>query len=84
MASGSTDSISYILLDATKQPSFLSAIDKTGFKSSDNFLVAYKPRKGKFAAFTGDMAMEEVEKFISSVLNGDAQFTRTRQKPVLK
>ena len=69
MASGSTDSISYILLDATKQPSFLSAFDKTGFKSSDNFLVAYKPRKGKFAAFTGDMTME-VEKFISSVLNG--------------
>jgi hypothetical protein len=25
-----------------------------------------------------------VEKFISSVLNGDVQFTKTRQKPVLK
>ncbi|XWS59980.1 hypothetical protein CRYUN_Cryun08bG0168700 [Craigia yunnanensis] len=71
VASGSRDSISYILLDATKQPSFLSAFDKSGFKSSDNFLVAYKARKVKFAAFTGDMAMEEVEKFISSVLNGD-------------
>ncbi|XWS67262.1 hypothetical protein CRYUN_Cryun05aG0272500 [Craigia yunnanensis] len=83
VGSGSRD-VSYILLDATKQPSFLSAFDKSGFKSSENFLVAYKPRKGKFAAFTGDMTMEEVEKFISSVLNGDVQFTRTRQKPVLK
>ncbi|XVE76584.1 hypothetical protein DITRI_Ditri12bG0184900 [Diplodiscus trichospermus] len=84
VASASRDSVSYILLDATKQPSFLSAFDESGFKSSDNFLVAYKPRKGKFAAFTGDMTMEEVEKFISSVLNGDVQFTKTRQKPVLK
>ncbi|OMO84990.1 hypothetical protein CCACVL1_10481 [Corchorus capsularis] len=84
VAAGSKDSISYILLDATKQPSFLSAFDKSGFKSSDNFLVAYKPRKGKFAAFTGDMTIEEVETFISSVLNGDIQFTRTRQKPVVK
>ncbi|OMO97625.1 hypothetical protein COLO4_14502 [Corchorus olitorius] len=84
VAAGSKDSVSYILLDATKQPSFLSAFDKSGFKSSDNFLVAYKPRKGKFAAFTGDMTIEEVETFISSVLNGDIQFTRTRQKPVVK
>ena len=84
VASGSRDSVSYILLDASKQPSFLSAFDKSGFKSSDNFLVAYKPRKGKFSAFTGGMTMEEVEKFISSVLNGDVQFTRTSQKPVLK
>ncbi|XP_022767787.1 dnaJ protein ERDJ3A [Durio zibethinus] len=84
VASGSRDSVSYILLDATKQPSFMSVFDKSGFKSSDNFLVAYKPRKGKFAAFTGDMTMEEVEKFISSVLNGDVKFTRTRQNPILK
>ncbi|XVF76851.1 hypothetical protein PTKIN_Ptkin13bG0300200 [Pterospermum kingtungense] len=84
VASGSRDSVSYMLLDATKQPSFLSAFDKSGFKSSDTFLVAYKPRKGKFAAFTGDTTVEEVEKFISFVLNGDVQFSGTRQKPVLK
>ncbi|XP_017977860.1 PREDICTED: dnaJ protein ERDJ3A [Theobroma cacao] len=84
VASGSRDSISYMLLDATKQPSFLSAFDKSGFKSSDNIVVAYKPRKRKFAAYMGDMTMEEVEIFIGSVLNGDVQFTRTRQKPVLK
>lgn len=84
MASGSRDSVSYMLLDATKQTSFLSAFDKLGFKSSDNFLMAYKPRKDKFAAFTGEITMEEVEKFVSSVLNGDVQFSRTRQKPLLK
>ncbi|TYG73523.1 hypothetical protein ES288_D04G108400v1 [Gossypium darwinii] len=84
VASGSRDALSYVLLDATKQQSFLGAFEKSGFKSIDNILVAYKPRKGKYVAFTGDMTIEEVEKFISSVLNGDVQFTRTRQKPVLK
>lgn len=74
----------YALLDATKQPSFLNSFDKTGYKSSDSLLLAYKPRKEKFAAFVGDISMEEVEKFISSVLNGDVHFTKTRQKPVLK
>ncbi|XP_039007759.1 dnaJ protein ERDJ3A-like isoform X2 [Hibiscus syriacus] len=84
VASGSRDSVSYALLDATKQQSFLGALDKSGFKSMDNLLVAYKPRKGKFATFTGDMSIEEVENFVSAVLNGDVQFTKTRQKPVLK
>ncbi|KAK8280613.1 hypothetical protein V6Z12_D09G187200 [Gossypium hirsutum] len=84
VATGSRDALSYVLLDATKQQSFLGAFEKSGFKSIDNILVAYKPRKGKYVAFTGDMTIEEVEKFISSVLNGDVQFTRTRQKPVLK
>ncbi|EOY07138.1 DNAJ heat shock N-terminal domain-containing-like protein [Theobroma cacao] len=77
VASGSRNSMSYILLDATKQPSFLSVFDKSGFKSPDHFLVAYKPRKGNFAAYMGDMTMEEIEIFIGSVLNGDIQFTRT-------
>lgn len=84
VASGSRDSVSYVLLDATKQQSFLGAFEKSGFKSKDNILVAYKSRKGKYVAFTGDMTIEEVAQFISSVLNGDLQFTRTRQKPVLK
>ncbi|KAG6744271.1 hypothetical protein POTOM_052987 [Populus tomentosa] len=78
------DSISYTLLDVAKQPSFLNAFDKSGYKSSDKLLLAYKPRRQKFAAFKGEMTAEEVEKFISSVLNGDVQFTKTRQKPVLK
>ncbi|XP_057984263.1 dnaJ protein ERDJ3A isoform X2 [Malania oleifera] len=83
-ASSSRDSISYALLDATKQPAFLNAFDKSGFKSLDKFLVAYKPRKGKFAAFVSETTAEEVEKFISSILNGDVQFSKTRQKPMLK
>lgn len=82
VASGS-DSISYALLDASKQPSFLNSFDKSGFKTSDNLLLAYKPKKGKFAAFVGEITTEEAEKFIGSVLNGDAQFTNVRQKPTV-
>ncbi|KAK9290222.1 hypothetical protein L1049_008388 [Liquidambar formosana] len=80
-AFGSRDSISYTLLDVTKQPAFLNAFDKSGFKSLDKLLVAYKPRKRKFAAFINKITTEEVERFISSVLNGDVQFSKTRQKP---
>ncbi|XP_028764492.1 dnaJ protein ERDJ3A-like [Neltuma alba] len=82
-ASGFKDSISYALLDATKQPSFLKAFDKTGFKSSNTFLIAYKPKRRKFTSFLGEMTMEEVENFVSSVLNGDIPFRETREKPVL-
>lgn len=78
------DSISYTLLDASKKASFLNAFDKAGFKSLDKVLVAYKPRRGTFAVFEGEMTTEEVERFIGSVLNGDIRFTKTRQKPVLK
>ena len=81
-AFGSRDSISYALLDATKQSAFLNAFDKAGFK--DKLLVAYKPRKRKFASFVGEMTIEEVERFIGSVLNGDIRFRETRKKPVLK
>ncbi|XP_034694981.1 dnaJ protein ERDJ3A isoform X1 [Vitis riparia] len=82
--SGSKDSISYTLLDATKQPAFLTAFDNSGFKSFDKLLIAYKPRKGKFAAYTREITVEEVERFISSVLNGDIQFTKIKQKPKLR
>lgn len=78
------DSISYTLLDATEHPAFLNAFEKGGFKSVDKLLLAYKPRKKKFAAFVGEMRTEEVERFISSVVNGDIQFEETRQKPILK
>lgn len=80
----SRDSISYGLLDSSKQQSFLNAFDKTGYKSSDKLLIAYKPRKGKFTVFTGEMTVEEVENFISSVLSGDIPFRETHKKPVLK
>ncbi|MED6133250.1 hypothetical protein PIB30_026709 [Stylosanthes scabra] len=80
----SRDSISYSLLDAAKQESFLKAFNKTDIKSSDKLLIAYKPRRGKYAVFMGDMTMEEVETFISSVLSGDIPFRETQNKPVLK
>ncbi|KAJ9185397.1 hypothetical protein P3X46_005036 [Hevea brasiliensis] len=83
-ASGSRYSISYSLLDAKWQLAFLNAFEKSGFKSSDEVLLAYKPRKGKFATFAGEMTAEEVERFVSSILNGDVQFKKTRQKPMIK
>ncbi|KAI3781639.1 hypothetical protein L2E82_11659 [Cichorium intybus] len=83
-ASGKRDSVSYAVLDGSNQSSFLYAFDKSGFKSLDMFLVAYKSRKLKFSAFTGDVSFEEVERFVGSVLNGDVQFSKTRQKPTLK
>lgn len=82
--SGSKDPVSYTLLDATKQPEFLTAFDSSGFKSFDKLLIAYKPRKGRFAAYKGEMKVEEVERFISSVLNGDVQFINIKKKPKLR
>ncbi|KAK6779753.1 hypothetical protein RDI58_021937 [Solanum bulbocastanum] len=83
-AYGSRDSVSYALLDAARQQSFLNAFDKSGYKSSDKVLLAYKPRKGKFAVFEGEVTSEDAESFISSVLSGDVQFSNTRQKPTAK
>ena len=80
----SRDSISYALLDAAKQESFLKAFTKTDYKSSDKLLIAYKPRRGKYTVFKGDMTMEQVENFISSVLSGDIPFRETQNKPLLK
>ncbi|XP_074264572.1 dnaJ protein ERDJ3A-like [Silene latifolia] len=84
LSSDSKDSISYAIVDATQQQTFLDAFDRSRFKSQDKFLLAYKPRKGKYAAFTGDLTEEEAEKFIGSVLSGDVQFSKTRQKPLIK
>ncbi|KAI3474226.1 hypothetical protein Pfo_029014 [Paulownia fortunei] len=84
LTSGSRDSVSYALLDGSKQQSFLNAFDRSGFKSSEKFLVAYKPKRGTYAMSQGEITEEAAERFISSVLNGDVQFTKARQKPTLK
>ncbi|KAL0450994.1 UNVERIFIED_CONTAM: DnaJ protein ERDJ3A [Sesamum latifolium] len=84
LTSGSRDAVSYALLDASKQQSFLNAFDKSGFKSSDKLLVAYKPKRGTYATSQGEITEEAAERFISEVLNGDIQFTKARQKPTLK
>lgn len=83
-AFGSKDSLSYALLDASKQQAFLNALNKTGFKSSDTFLVAYKRKRGTYATSQDEITEEAVERFISLVLSGDVQFSKTRQKPILK
>ncbi|KAF8012943.1 hypothetical protein BT93_I0952 [Corymbia citriodora subsp. variegata] len=82
-SNGNRDSFSYALLDASKQPAFLNAFDKAAYKSSDKVLVAYKHRKGKFATYAKELNTEQVEQFISSVLNGDVPFSKTRQPPKL-
>ncbi|KAF5202301.1 Dnaj protein erdj3a, partial [Thalictrum thalictroides] len=69
--SSSGDSTSFSLLDANKQQEFLNSLDRSGFKSKDHLVVAYKPRKGKFAVFTNDLMSNEVELFIGGVMNGD-------------
>ncbi|PHT38239.1 DnaJ protein ERDJ3A [Capsicum baccatum] len=84
IAYGSRDSVSYALLDAARQQSILNAFDKSGYKSSEKVLLAYKPRKGKFAVFEGEVTAEDVEGFISSVLSGDVQFSNTRHNPIAK
>ena len=40
--------------------------------------------QGKYAKFTGYVSAKEVEKFISLVLSGDAQFKKSRQKLMIK
>lgn len=76
--------IAYALLDGNKQSEFLSSFDKSGYKSSDKLLLAYRPRRGRFAVHNNEVTMEEAERFVASVLNGDVQLSATRQKPVLR
>uniref|UniRef100_A0ACD5XP26 Uncharacterized protein n=1 Tax=Avena sativa TaxID=4498 RepID=A0ACD5XP26_AVESA len=82
--SNSGNAIAYALLDGNKQSAFLSSFDKSGYKSYDDLLLAYKPRRGRFAVHTGELTMEEAERFVASLLNGDVQLSATRQKPVLR
>ncbi|EMS60020.1 hypothetical protein TRIUR3_18723 [Triticum urartu] len=57
----SGNAITYALLDGNKQSAFLSSFDKSGYKSSDKLLLAYKPRRGRFAVYKGEVSMEEAE-----------------------
>ncbi|KAL6901899.1 hypothetical protein ACP4OV_004775 [Aristida adscensionis] len=79
----SGNAVAYALLDGNNQSAFLSAFDKSGLKSSDKLLIAYKPRRGRFAVYNDEITLEEAERFVGSVLNGDVQLSGTRHKPVL-
>jgi len=46
-------------------------------------LVAYKPRRGKFAVYRGPVTLEGFEEFVSGVLGGDISFKSIAQKPTL-
>ncbi|XP_047330256.1 dnaJ protein ERDJ3A [Impatiens glandulifera] len=78
------DPVSYGLVDASKYPAFLNSLEKSGFRSQDKILIAYKPKRRKFVSFTGDLTTEAVERFVAEVLNGDVVFTKTRQRPEFK
>jgi hypothetical protein len=80
----SGNTIAYALLDGNRQSAFLSSFDKSGYQLSENLLLAYKPRRGKFAVHAGELTMEEAEIFVASVLNGDVHLSATRKKPVLE
>ena len=72
------------MLDASKQTTFLDAFDRSGFKYLDKLTVAYKPRKGTFVVCKDELTFEGIEAFIGSVLSGDVQFKKVRQKPIIK
>ena len=76
----SRNAVSYALLDTDKQSAFMSSFDKSGYKSSDKLLIAYKPRRGRFAVYDEDeVTLEEAERFVGSVFNGDVQLSPTKQ-----
>ncbi|KAF2938753.1 dnaJ protein ERDJ3A precursor [Oryza sativa Japonica Group] len=80
----SGNAVAYALLDGNKQSAFLSTFDKSAFKSSDKLLLAYKPRRGRYAVYDNEVTMEEAERFVVSVLNGDVQLSAAGRKPVLR
>uniref|UniRef100_A0A0D9VSW6 J domain-containing protein n=1 Tax=Leersia perrieri TaxID=77586 RepID=A0A0D9VSW6_9ORYZ len=80
----SGNAVTYALLDGNKQSAFLSTFDKSAFKSSDKLLLAYKPRRGRYAVYNSEVTLEEAERFVVSVLNGDVQLSSSGRKPVLK
>ncbi|KAF7143751.1 hypothetical protein RHSIM_Rhsim05G0219400 [Rhododendron simsii] len=58
----------FLILVASSRLSFLNSLDKSGFKSSEKVLIAFKPQKGKYVAFDGrEMNAEEAERFLISV-----------------
>uniref|UniRef100_I1PAB4 J domain-containing protein n=1 Tax=Oryza glaberrima TaxID=4538 RepID=I1PAB4_ORYGL len=57
----SGNAVAYALLDGNKQSAFLSTFDKSAFKSSDKLLLAYKPRRGRYAVYDNEVTMEEAE-----------------------
>ncbi|GBG63671.1 hypothetical protein CBR_g38983 [Chara braunii] len=77
--------ISYALLDTSTQPSFLSSFPgvKMPHSSGNGLLLAYKPRRGNFAACQGPLTLEKVEGFINDVLGGDAKLTKIQQELVI-
>ncbi|WVZ56595.1 hypothetical protein U9M48_007097 [Paspalum notatum var. saurae] len=76
--------VSYALLDKNKHSAFLSSFDKSGFRSSDKLIIAYKPRRGRFAVYDEEVTHEEAERFVGSVLNGDVQLSKVKQKVVVR
>ncbi|KAJ7546046.1 hypothetical protein O6H91_08G021900 [Diphasiastrum complanatum] len=74
-------SISYALLDASKQKAFLEALRESNFRN-DIVFVAYKPRKGKFAILQNPATHDAVETFVTEALSGDLSFKKVKKEPM--
>lgn len=75
--------LSYSLVDASKNSSFLQAFGNPTFSKSDAVIIAFKPKRKRFAVFKESTSMEGVESFVTGALGGDVQFTACKKDPVL-
>lgn len=75
--------VSYSLVDRAKRKIFLKAFTRDDLSGSDTLLVAYKPRKGRSALYSGPLTLEGAEEFVSKALGGDLTFEPVYQKPTL-
>lgn len=80
--------IGFALLDEKAQPDFLPAFPdaraSTGAKKPEMIVIAYKPKRGRYASYVGRADAVAVETFVLNVLSGDETFHRTKHEPVLK
>ncbi|GAQ91638.1 DnaJ heat shock family protein [Klebsormidium nitens] len=81
-------SLGFALLDEKAQPGFLTAFPEAraakGVPKSEILVLAYKPKRQRYASYIGKADPAGVEDFVSRVLSGDAAFHKTKHEPVLK
>jgi hypothetical protein len=81
-------SIGFALLDEKAQPDFLPAFPEArasaGAKKPEMTVIAFKPKRGRYASYVGRADAAAVEGFVLNVLSGDETFHRTKHEPVLR
>lgn len=76
-------SVTFSLVDATQQSSFVRAFNHGKVKGHDILLIAYKPRRGKFVLHKGQVTLQDAEAFVLAALGGDLTFSSVTKDPVL-